>query len=59
MTWVFVFVCAAFTCHGHPLPGNGEHYPTKSECNRAAHLYAAKHAIHLGRFEISCVEREK
>lgn len=55
--WLFVFACAAFVCHGKPLPGDGVLHETKAACVRAAHLYAVRHAIHLGRYEIACVER--
>lgn len=57
--YVFIFLCVAFSCQGKPLAGDGEFYATRIECDRAAHLHAVKHAIHLGRFEIMCVEREK
>lgn len=56
--YVFLFTCAAFVCHGASLPGNGIYYETKLDCQRVAQAYAARHRIHLGRYEVMCVERE-
>jgi hypothetical protein len=59
VTWVFVFACAAFFCHGAAKPGNGEYYAAKAACIRAALVYAKRHRIGTGHWEVACVERER
>jgi hypothetical protein len=51
-TFVFLFTCASFACHGVPLHGNGIYYQTKTACHRAAQQHAARHRISLGRYEV-------
>ena len=55
--WVFVFACLVPRCPDPVLPGDGGYYASKIECRQTARQYALAHAIALGRYEITCVER--
>lgn len=58
MSWGFVYVCAAFICHGQPpQAGDGHGYESKYTCLHAALPYAILHDIKLSRWEPVCTER--
>lgn len=57
--YVFVFVCALFTCDRQTMEGDSVYYDTKIDCTQAARGYATQRKINLVRWEIACVERER
>ncbi len=60
MSWVFLFTCAAFICHGQPpKPGDGQYYESRYACLHAALPYAILHDIKLSAWEPHCTQREQ